>query len=33
VRGSEGWTEVDLPEPVTPRAKRRLLQVLRAEYR
>jgi len=32
VRGVDGWTEVDLPEPSSAAARRRLLGVLRTEY-
>ena len=32
VRSAEGWVEIDLPEPAPPRARRRLLTVLRTEY-
>ena len=32
VRRTEGWVQVELPEPVPARARRRLLSVLRAAY-
>ena len=32
VRGVDGWIEVDLPEPSSATARRRLLAVLRTEY-
>jgi hypothetical protein len=32
VRRTEGWEEIDLPEPVPAKTRRRLLSVLRAEY-
>jgi hypothetical protein len=32
VRRAEGWVQIELPEPVSVAAKRRLLAVLRSEY-
>jgi hypothetical protein len=32
IRGAAGWIEIDLPEPLPPSARRRLMAQLRAEH-